>query len=43
MFFEILNKEFEKGWNVWKVLLIMFGFGVVVGLLFIGDSYYGDM
>lgn len=42
-FFEILNKELEKGRNVWKVLSTMLGFGVVVGLLFIRDGHHGEM
>lgn len=40
-FFEILNKELEKGRNIWKVLSTTLGFGVVVGLLFIRDGH-GD-
>lgn len=41
-FFEILNKELEKGRNVWKVFSTMLGFGVVVGLLFIRDGHHGE-
>lgn len=42
-FFEILNKELEKGRNIWKVLSTIIGFAVVVGLLFIRDGHHGEM